>query len=163
MKANFNKGEVFVQINEFNVMSTSTCLVQLLNAIKMCFIFYQTNISDWFLECIQYVICQDVDGNDFARIYKAELNYVNNHTTLLQTCKKELHKYANLHCLRVSGVSTIMNETMEEQEKSSAKMGLESDNKDEKVTLEEEEKMRKKSNPESVSKLSTSCLEISNR
>ena len=52
---------------------------------------------------------------------------------------------------------------MEEQENSSAEMGLESDNKDEKVTLEEEEKMRKKSNPESVSKLSTSCLEISNR
>ena len=56
-----------------------------------------------------------------------------------------------------------MNGTMEEQEKSSAKLGLEGDNKDEKVTLEEKEKLRKKSNPESVSKLSTSCLEISNR
>ena len=52
---------------------------------------------------------------------------------------------------------------MEEQEKSSAKLGLEDDKKDEKVTLEEKEKLRKKSNPESVSKLSTSCLEISNR
>ena len=52
---------------------------------------------------------------------------------------------------------------MEEQETSSAKLGLESDIKDEKVSLEEKEKMRKKSNPENVSKLSTSCLEISNR
>ena len=109
------------------------------------------------------VIRQDVDVNDLARIYKVELNYFNNHTTLLWTCKKELHKYPNLHWLRVNIVSTIMNGTMEEQENSSAEMGLESDNKDEKVTLEEEEKMRKKSNPESVSKLSTSCLEISNR
>ena len=56
-----------------------------------------------------------------------------------------------------------MNGTMEEQETSSAKLGLESDIKDEKVSLEEKEKMRKKSDPESVSKLSTSCLEISNR
>ena len=30
-----------------------------------------------------YIICQDVVGNDFAQTYKVELNYFNNHTTLL--------------------------------------------------------------------------------